>query len=314
MATAALRVATGLDDAPLATMLVHPLRLETLTAREMPALAALAEHYGQPWTAALLDAWFAAPRSWPPATDLAGWMASLPTLCEALPAAGRPTARGLLARAWAWLDGALTRACELPAPSHREEELGRLVAPLLAFLAAAAAVNARDLARTAVAALCAGDTDMLLSTHTQVLRTARDTVPAHARSAAGLDVLASHCRIRLRERLAQPPRAADDWSIPAPDGCACDICAKLGAFLADPAKRLLEWPLAKPGRAHVHQRIDCAELPVRHQTRRSGRPYTLVLTKTDDLFDRETRSRRRDQDDLDWLDAQAKSASGKGPA
>jgi hypothetical protein len=313
-APAGLRAATGLDDAPLAAMLVRPLRLETLTAREMPALAALAEHYGEPWTGELLDAWFAAPRLWQPATDLVGWMASLPTLCEALPAAGRSTARGVLARAWTWLHGALTRVCELPAPSRREEELGTLVAPLVALLAAAAEVDDRDLVKAAVAALCGDDTDRLLPTLVQVLRTAPDTVPTHARSAAGLDVLASHCRIRLRERLSQLPRASDDWSISPPDGCGCDICAKLGAFLADPVKRLLEWPLAKPGRAHVHQRIDRAELPVRHQTRRSGRPYTLVLTKTDDLFDRETRSRRRHQDDLDWLDAQADSARGNGPA
>jgi hypothetical protein len=45
-----------------------------------------------------------------------------------------------------------------------------------------------------------------------------------------------------------------------------------------------------------------AELPVTHQTRRSGRPYTLVLTKTEVLFERERQSRRRDKDDLAWLD------------
>ncbi len=295
-------------------MLVRPLRLETLTAREMPALAAVAEHYGEPWTGELLDAWFAALRSWQPPTDLVEWMASLPTLCQALPATGRSTARGLLGRAWTWLDGALTRVCELPAPSRREKELGTLVAPLVALLAAGAEVDDRKLVKTAVAALCGGDTDRLLPTLVQVLRTAHDTVPTDARSAAGLDVLASHCRIQLRERLAQPPRAADDWSISTPDGCGCDVCAKLDAFLADPANRLLEWPLAKPGRAHVHQRIDRAELPVRHRTRRSGRPFTLVLTKTDDLFVWETRSRRRHQDDLDWLDTQADSTGCKGPA
>jgi hypothetical protein len=45
-----------------------------------------------------------------------------------------------------------------------------------------------------------------------------------------------------------------------------------------------------------------AELPVTHQTRRSGRPYTLVLTKTEALFERERQARRRDEDDLAWLD------------
>ena len=37
----------------------------------------------------------------------------------------------------------------------------------------------------------------------------------------------------------------------------------------------------------MHSRIDAAELPVTHVTRRQGRPYTLVLAKTDALFARE---------------------------
>jgi 2OG-Fe(II) oxygenase superfamily len=310
--TDALEVAADLDDPQLATTLVRPLRLETLTAREMPALAALADRYGQPWTAELLDAWFTAPRSWQPAvpTDRAGWIASLPTLCRALRAIGQPTARGLLARAWVWLDDELTRARELPAASRRGEELGKFVEPLVGFLAATTEAQTPDLVETAVTVLCGEDTDALLPTLVQVLRKTSRTSRPHS----GLDMIASHCRRRLRDRLAKRPRAADDWSIVAPDGCGCDVCIKLGAFLADPAQRLLEWPLAKPGRAHVHQTINRAELPVRHQTRRSGRPYTLVLTKTEELFDRETRSRQRQQADLDWLDAQPKSVRRNGSA
>ncbi len=63
----------------------------------------------------------------------------------------------------------------------------------------------------------------------------------------------------------------------------------------------LEWPLAKDRRAHVHGRMDTAELPVDHQTRRVGRPYTLVLTNTKALFEREAKQRRRDEKDLAWL-------------
>lgn len=138
----------------------------------------------------------------------------------------------------------------------------------------------------------------------QLCRVARPARYGHG-SPAGLDALASYCRRRVRERLAQPPRAADDWSITTPDGCGCDVCCRLGVFLADPTQQLLEWPLAKPHRAHVHQTIDRAELPVRHRTRRSGRPYTLVLTKSDELFEQEARLRRRHQADLDWLDGQS---------
>ena len=51
----------------------------------------------------------------------------------------------------------------------------------------------------------------------------------------------------------------------------------------------------------MHQRIDASELPVRHETRRTGRPYTLLLDKTDDVFHREQEARRRDRSDLTWL-------------
>lgn len=51
----------------------------------------------------------------------------------------------------------------------------------------------------------------------------------------------------------------------------------------------------------MHQRIDAAELPVKHHTRRVGRPYTLILTKTDALLEREAHQRHRDREDLIWL-------------
>jgi hypothetical protein len=75
-------------------------------------------------------------------------------------------------------------------------------------------------------------------------------------------------------------------------------------FAEDKSRRTFEWPLAKERRQHVHARIDAAELPVTHVTRRQGRPYTLVLTKTDALFAREQEARIRDETDLKWLAAQ----------
>jgi hypothetical protein len=75
-------------------------------------------------------------------------------------------------------------------------------------------------------------------------------------------------------------------------------------FLEDPNRRAFEWPLAQQRRQHVHSRIDAAELPVSHVTRRQGRPYTLVLKKTDALFARERKAWARDQADLEWLAAE----------
>lgn len=105
----------------------------------------------------------------------------------------------------------------------------------------------------------------------------------------------------LEKRASAPQRAADDWSIELRAGCSCDLCEKLVAFLADPTERVLEWPIAQAKREHVHRRLDSAELPVTHVTRRIGSPYTLVVTKTSDLFDTETHRRTDATRELTWL-------------
>jgi len=115
---------------------------------------------------------------------------------------------------------------------------------------------------------------------------------------AGGDIVTAETARRLRARLARPRRAPDDWSIPAPAGCGCELCTRLDAFLADRERRVLEWPIVTASRSHIHGRIDSAELPVSHVTRRQGRPYTLVLTKQDTLFTREHEERQRDEADL----------------
>lgn len=102
--------------------------------------------------------------------------------------------------------------------------------------------------------------------------------------------------------LALPQRADGDWSIELPAGCTCELCSLLRKFLAGP-DRVFEWPLAEQRRRHVHERIDRAELPVTHVTRRQGRPYTLVLTKTDALFTGERDARATATADLKWLAA-----------
>ncbi len=60
-------------------------------------------------------------------------------------------------------------------------------------------------------------------------------------------------------------------------GCSCELCQELARFLKDPRQLRKEWPLAQQRRAHIHARIDTAELPVSRTTRRTGRPFSLVL-------------------------------------
>jgi hypothetical protein len=114
--------------------------------------------------------------------------------------------------------------------------------------------------------------------------------------------LAANCAARLRGQLDRPRREPGDWSVTLPaGGCTCDLCAALQDFLAALDRRTLEWPLAKQRRQHAHTRIDAAEVPVKHVTKRQGSPYILVLRKTGDLFASEQKARRQADSDLKWL-------------
>jgi len=96
-------------------------------------------------------------------------------------------------------------------------------------------------------------------------------------------------------------REKSNWSVPAPRRCACRLCGTLARFLEAPHQTRLEWPLAKDSRAHIHQILDAHDLPVTHTTRRAGRPFTLVLTKTNALFEREVRERELWEREVRWL-------------
>ncbi|MCK0111670.1 hypothetical protein MWU75_05915 [Ornithinimicrobium sp. F0845] len=118
-----------------------------------------------------------------------------------------------------------------------------------------------------------------------------------------LGILLEDCRQKLSGLLEQPRRSPEDWAIDW-SGCGCELCARFSDFLGAGTTQTLEWPLATDGRRHVHHQIDVNGLPVRHTTRRTGPPYTLVLRKTDELFAREAEARRAAATDLEWLAVQ----------
>jgi hypothetical protein len=128
----------------------------------------------------------------------------------------------------------------------------------------------------------------------------RSTValPTAARRAAELDVVARDCGSGSAQ--SSRGRCVTKTTGRSNGPGARATCGTLGTFLGSRARRIFEWPLATDGRRHVHTQIDSAELPMRHQTRRQGRPYTLVLTKTDELFTREKDARRNAMTDLAW--------------
>jgi hypothetical protein len=271
----------------------------------------IADGYGEQWTAKLLRTWFGGDE---PAWAYGGglerqqWVAGrLPALCAGLPATGRAGAAAaaqFLDLAWEWIGQDIGIVLALPSPAYRDNQLGNLGKPLAAVLTAAATIGAAS-TRDAVTGYVRGQGDAVIALEMSALHAAAELAPGGTHDDAGFGGVAADCADRLRARLARPRRESGDWSIELPaGGCACDLCDTLRVFLEDPSRRTFAWPLAERGRQHVHSRIDTAELPVTHLTRRQGRPYTLVLAKTDTLVTRDQEARARDQADLAWLAAE----------
>lgn len=98
----------------------------------------------------------------------------------------------------------------------------------------------------------------------------------------------------------------DNWSIQPPEINNTDIGATLTRFLAAADKQRL----AEDKRKTIHRLIKEYDLPVSHETRRTGRPYTLILQKTKALFKREAAERRQWAKDLEWLLSRQESKTG----
>jgi hypothetical protein len=295
----ALDVAAGLCVADTAAMLLEPFRVETVAQEHAGGLAAAAERYGGEWTRGLINQWFGPEHRY--GTDRHEWVNDkLPGLSAALCAAGRPeVARLLAAEAWHWMDGQLRSWTTTARTEVRRPQLEMLSSPLVRLLEAA-----DDTLRDEIAGALRGFGDNVLEVLMPALRSAQ------ARRPAGLDAVARDCAQRLGGIMARPLRDEDDWSI-AWTGCGCDLCDTLVTFLGSRSQQIFEWPLATDGRRHVHNQMEWAGLPVRHQTRRQGRPYTLVLTKSDELFTRATNARHEAVTDLAWLTSTWGDASAR---
>jgi hypothetical protein len=305
----ALRAADAVADAKVAAMLLDPFKIQNLTEYDIEALGQVAARYGQDWTGKLLHGWFDGDRpAWDRETGLAGWVTRwLPGICTGLHGSGLDgAARQLLDLAWEQIRRDTDTGLASSSPSHRDRKLGELGKPLAALLTAA--TRSASTLGTISGYVQRLEGDPVATLEIAVLRAAAD-LRAEAGSSTGPSPeevefrdLAADCTARLRCQLDRPQREPGDWSVTLPaGGCTCDLCAALQDFLAAPDRRTLEWPLAKQRRQHVHIRIDAAEVPVTHVTKRQGSPYILVLRKTDDLFASEQTARGQAHSDLKWL-------------
>ncbi len=299
-----LWVAARLDDENLAASLLEPFALTRLTPSAASRLIDLLDRYGLDWCRTALGRWTAGNRPDGDA-ERGTWLASaLPGLCQSLCAATGPAARDLaqwlVTEQWGWL-AERWRACrEYENPKDTLDELASLASPMLGLLESSLMAGRLDVRDEIVTFSNSADAGAPIGALVHLLRTARTAYGRRARS-LGLKPLHEHAVADLTARLAAAPRGPDDWSISTPVRCTCTLCATLTRFLQASDQVRLEWPLAKDQRAHVHRAVESHGLPVSHTTRRSGRPFTLVLVKTDALFQREAAERKVWQSDLRWL-------------
>ena len=115
---------------------------------------------------------------------------------------------------------------------------------------------------------------------------AKHHLPKGVAEPAGFAALWRHAAVCLRTRSAHPPAEPSDWVIEAAISCTCPSCRRLKSFCADPEATTLRLPLRKELRRHVHGIINGNGLDMTHETERSGRPYTLVCTKTRGAYER----------------------------
>lgn len=318
-----LRVAVLTGDSMTAGGLLDPFDLDDLTPMMAPVLVTLVRRHGEQWLAARLVEWSRPPNVWRSIGDTTAsdpvldWLSALPELCWALidseaaadsepviaadqrRQTGGLAARHLMAAGWALLAPTIDSVSRQQRPSSRNEALASLGPAVAWILRSTVVVEYLDLRTDVTERVCANR--LLAPLAISVVQTAgEEMADPEELVASGVATIAQQCETWLRSSLECPQRGDGDWSIEIPPNWhACDDCETLGAFLSDASAAVLEWPLAKPRRQHIHHVLDNGEFPVRHETRRQGRPYTLVLTKTDDLWEQEAEARRRAQLDLD---------------
>ena len=300
-----LRLVVGLDEAEVAAALLAPFTLSDMTPKAASQFAELLERRGIAWCRALWLQWTSKGRYQETEDRKLQWLGlALPAYCRALCAdaisRGPAFAAWMLEDRWAWTRHYIKQVHENLYARDVTTALSKLDRPMLALIKGCAITSQHELRDQILQYLVANPGDLPMQVPLGLLRAAyRDR--RNAGQDLGLRPLHTHLVQMLGTRLASPERASDDWSIRTPIRCSCLLCQTLARFLITPSQTRFEWPLAKEQRRHVHGVIDRHDLPVRHETRRTGRPFTLVLEKTRVVFERDAVERRFWTKDLEWL-------------
>src|SRR6185369_4540801 len=198
------------------------------------------------------------------------WIGTLPLLCRALASASWPDARplgsSLLEAGSAAYRDRVVKDRQLLATQFGAEARAALARDAAALIVAAGALDDRESRERLLGILRGPETAPPAAVLVEVLDRCRQNCPPRELRGLGLGPLHEHATRSLRDALAQPPRARDDWSLASPLDCDCPLCKRLAVFLRGRNTRELPWPLAKDGRRHVHEMIERFDLPIAHDT------------------------------------------------
>lgn len=303
----ALEVAGLLGDPELGARMLKPFGIDALSPGAVPGIVALAARFGAPWIRERFKAWQERRRF----GDDRAWVSSLPDLVGPLVRdagkVGREIAREIVVAKWKSVSSRVDGLAAY-SPSTRKDAASDVSSALLALVECALIVDQPALGDEILQLVRSEErANELLPA---MLRRAHEQYPIEAFEPMGLWPLVALALERARRVAAEPERETDDWSIAAALGCTCKHCQALSEFLVDGARRTFAWPLSKENRRHVHGALDHGELPVRHETIRSGSPQTLLLTKTPALFARAKKHKSEAQALVVWLESTAAEAPG----
>jgi hypothetical protein len=302
---ATVKVAAKLGDPSVAAALLQPFALTALAPKAALRLTELLAAYGLDWCRTLVRNWRSEESHELPQSRLSWVEAALPILCRALCAsdssAGRELAGWILSEQWAWLLERSRQIRQHVSAKDVTREMVSLCKPILRVIESSRATQQPDLLDRVIAFLTTDAAELPVQVPIGLLRNAKEHHAPTTLRNWGLRPVHAHCLQVATARLNEPTRASTDWSIRTLIRCSCRLCETLTQFLRASDKVRYEWKLAKDHRSHIHRIIDAYDLPVTHTTRRKGSPFTLVLTKTAAVFERDAAERQSWQQELQWL-------------
>lgn len=292
---ALLAVAATLRPAAAAALL-KSMHLASLGIDAMPALVRLQAAHGVDWIRAELPGWAIKELDWQwklPRDGGAGapdWPEPIDQCLQCLASEGLDP--GLI-RDWQSL---LFRRFE------RSEAQWRGRSPRERDQQRAARVGWMQRMLRALAVGDAGDPEAPIAKALRViLANPRYRLPEQAALLAGVPEscaalraeLAGPLCVALDAALAEPPRPPDDHGLRRIEwSCGCGDCKPVIAWAESATAAPLNLPLAEERRRHISDALSQAGAPIRTETLRQGRPYTLRCLKDYDAATRDAEWRR----------------------